>query len=420
MIQMRLAVFGVLASASGLWAQKPAEEATPPAEFSVHEWGTFTTVQGSDGVTLLGAHHEEEHLPGFVHCYPSVHNSPLGQKGLPVPMRGITQKMETPILYFHTTTPLRVKVGVEFKEGLISQWYPEVATRVPERITGGLGLFDLTQVKQSIVTWDVELVPDWASVSAKAPPVRPDEPWGFAREVDAAGVRVLGAPGTGEVERYLFYRGLGRFALPRCVKAGKGGVAEFVNAAPEAVPSALVMEVGPEGARFRMLGKIAGKDSMACELGAVPLRPLATVLDEVQATVAKGMLVPEGLHADEARAMVRTWARSWFAKPGMRALYVVPRAEVERILPLSITPKPKAIVRVLLGRIEFFTPEVEEDLSSALHAAAGTGFTERVALDRVEARLDRFFEPALRRVLAVTADGEVRAAARKLLAGSYE
>ncbi|MEK7862968.1 MAG: hypothetical protein AAB295_06860, partial [Chloroflexota bacterium] len=34
----------------------------------VHEWGTFTSLQGSDGVDLEGLHHEEEGLPPFVHA----------------------------------------------------------------------------------------------------------------------------------------------------------------------------------------------------------------------------------------------------------------------------------------------------------------------------------------------------------------
>jgi hypothetical protein len=33
----------------------------------VHEWGTFTSVQGSNGKPLAGSHHGEEPLPGFIH-----------------------------------------------------------------------------------------------------------------------------------------------------------------------------------------------------------------------------------------------------------------------------------------------------------------------------------------------------------------
>lgn len=33
----------------------------------VHEWGTFTSLQGSDGRVMDGLHHTEELLPAFVH-----------------------------------------------------------------------------------------------------------------------------------------------------------------------------------------------------------------------------------------------------------------------------------------------------------------------------------------------------------------
>ena len=43
------------------------DDAPPPAKapFLVHEWGTFTSVQGADGVGLEGLAHEEQALPDF-------------------------------------------------------------------------------------------------------------------------------------------------------------------------------------------------------------------------------------------------------------------------------------------------------------------------------------------------------------------
>ena len=37
--------------------------------YELHEWGTFTTVAGSDGVLLAGLQREEEELPRFVHTH---------------------------------------------------------------------------------------------------------------------------------------------------------------------------------------------------------------------------------------------------------------------------------------------------------------------------------------------------------------
>src|SRR5439155_14093472 len=52
--------FGLLiaASAAGIAAQSIA----PPADLVVHEWGTFLSMSGSDGVALDGMYHEEHAL----------------------------------------------------------------------------------------------------------------------------------------------------------------------------------------------------------------------------------------------------------------------------------------------------------------------------------------------------------------------
>ena len=116
------------------------------AAYELHEWGTFTTVSGSDGKLLCGLQREEEALPIFVHSHFGMENgqfpSPteynrilrehgtigfvnLGQKGLGRrPVSGVTVKMETPVIYFHSDTGFKARVKVGFNGGTISQWYP--------------------------------------------------------------------------------------------------------------------------------------------------------------------------------------------------------------------------------------------------------------------------------------------------------
>jgi hypothetical protein len=42
---------------------------TALADFKVHEWGTFTSLLGSNGVSQDGLYHEDEHLPDFVYGF---------------------------------------------------------------------------------------------------------------------------------------------------------------------------------------------------------------------------------------------------------------------------------------------------------------------------------------------------------------
>src|SRR3954469_7719944 len=83
--------------------------AAPAAEgLVVHEWGTFLTMQGSDGVTLDGMYHEEHALPSFVHA------RSRDQLHLP----SISVKGETPVIYFYTDRKQNVSVRVDFPQGV--------------------------------------------------------------------------------------------------------------------------------------------------------------------------------------------------------------------------------------------------------------------------------------------------------------
>src|SRR5688572_15338365 len=89
-----LALTGALAAGPGATAEDAP--AAPPDPLVVHEWGTFTSMSGADGVGLDGLQHEEEELPGFVYSRSKVRDCPLrpqGYKGLEVPVGNVTHKM---------------------------------------------------------------------------------------------------------------------------------------------------------------------------------------------------------------------------------------------------------------------------------------------------------------------------------------
>ena len=90
--------------------------AATSGEFVVHEWGTFLSVQGSDGVTLGGMVDSDEVLPAFVE-----------ERGLASWQRThMFSKMETPVTYFYTDKPQTVQVRVDMPHGLLTHWYPMV------------------------------------------------------------------------------------------------------------------------------------------------------------------------------------------------------------------------------------------------------------------------------------------------------
>src|SRR5687767_6251127 len=82
----------------------PTPTPDPTGGVIVHEWGTFTSVRGSTGAQLEGLHHEEEALPSFVHgrgVMASGVMMTMGNKDLEAQPSSVTQKLETPVLYFY-------------------------------------------------------------------------------------------------------------------------------------------------------------------------------------------------------------------------------------------------------------------------------------------------------------------------------
>jgi hypothetical protein len=407
-------------------AAKGGRSELPADRLVVHEWGTFTSVQGSDGVALEGLQHEEEALPSFVYSRTEVRECPLrrvGWKGLEVPVDHVSQKMETPVLYFHTATPRRLRVRVDFVNGLITQWYPVSDLLGPPENELSKGPLDLSSVKRSFLEWDVDVIPRAAGAPAEIPGVDATDPWAFAREVDAAYVRTRPRQGPDrmgptEAEQYLFYRGLGTFRVPvSAAVLPEGRVVALRNEGKgPPVRGIFALEVLEDGSlawdRVEDVPSGGGR-KFVFPSESVKAR---SDLEGLQAEVRRE-LEAQGLRADEAAAMVRTWTRSWFSTEGTRVFYVLPRPWVDALLPLAIDPAPDEVVRVLVGRLELVTPQVEAQVEKALKDRASDVPASREAAEARLARLGRFLEPHVLRVLAITKDEAVRASGREVLDG---
>src|SRR5438874_12392819 len=86
----------------------------------VHEWGTFTSIAGKDGVAL-----EWRPLNGASDLPKFVHTMQEGSVGLRhIPGKGdltARVRMETPVLYFYTPNEMDVSVKVDFPKGKITE-----------------------------------------------------------------------------------------------------------------------------------------------------------------------------------------------------------------------------------------------------------------------------------------------------------
>ncbi len=320
----------------------------PSSGLTVHEWGTFTSVAGEDGSAIewdvLGCRSD---LPGFVNAEWRIIKSTLSS----------TVRMETPVMYFYSARELDAHVKVGFPNGRMTEWYPQAKH----------------DSSLSTLEWqDVKVQPNTTpSLPVESGPNR----YYAARETDAAPLAV-----GDQHEKFLFYRGVGRFAVPLAVRVAAEGRIEVQNSGPQPVPTVIVFENRGGRMGYRNAGALTG----AATLDAPSLDSSLPVLRQE----LESALVAQGLFPKEARAMLETWRDSWFEE-GSRLIYILPTAAVDGILPLQVEPVPAQTVRVFVGRIELVTPEIQRSVESAIARA------DWAAIGRYN---QRFVDPILNRI----------------------
>lgn len=375
--------------------------ADDPSGFVVHEWGTFTSMQGSDGLVLEGLYHEEQELPPFVYRRST-------QKYAHAMIR---QKMETPVIYFYAPKEMTARVRVDFPQGVMTQWYPHVFEFGPDLAQEG----QTPTATGGFLDWQsISVVPDRGQKVA-LPVTSPEDPWNFARETDSALVRLpWGHKGEEEWEKYLFYRGLGTFQMPVDVQED-GGFLVIRNRGDKPIGRVFVLSVRDGRASFTVVPRIEAGEATARFETPTGTQSVEENAKELGAALERA-LVERGLYPKEARSMVRTWNKSWFHTPGVRVLYVLPREWTDGLLPITVEPKPDEMVRVLVGRIEVLTREHEARVEEWIRLLGSDDPKLRDEGSRGLASLGRFAEPNLRRTIARTKDAEVRARCEALLA----
>jgi hypothetical protein len=343
-----------------------------------------------------------EELPKFVYDV----SKPSGRKpGVVLPSfvsfgkTGILsrQRMETPVIYFYSDEARKVDVEVNFPEGRITEWYPQLA---PPNASGTRP----ANILRSSMKWGgVEILPGNGADEARFfPKDETGSHYYAARETDASGLRVQGANGATEYEKFLFYRGVGQFEAPLRVTHW-GDHADNIrleNRGSEKLGGFFIYAVRGNKAAMVQAPSLDAKVMHDVEF---PFDKIARPVEEVRADLAnqlRNALVSEGLYPREAAAMVKTWDDSWFGEQGTRVLYTLSQTWSDKVLPLKIAPAPKEIKRVFVGRAELITPAQEWALlKEVVRYAEGGTLERRAAITAVSGiGFGRFADAALRRL----------------------
>jgi hypothetical protein len=340
------------------------------APLVTHEWGTFTSVAREDGTAvewapLLG--------PGDLPCFVT-----RGQEFRKWSARGLV-RMETPVLYFYTQRPTTLSVHVDFPQGIISEWYPN-----PTPPEGQVGWNSTKSIEWKQVR--VTPGPDLDYPVTEGP-----SHYYAARNTDSAPLRI-----GNQQEKMIFYRGLGDFAPPLRARYENDTALEIRNAGNEPIPFVIAFENQNGRIGYRIAENVTGSVTLDAP-------ELTQDLDTIRQDLA-ARLTRLGLYPKEALAMVDTWADSWFTE-GARVFYIVPRAMVDSLLPLTIVPAPTEVQRVFVGRLEVLSPWTKDSIEHALRAGD----------DQTLSGFGRFLEPFITQIQRADKEFVVSPAAQRYL-----
>lgn len=307
-----LALSAVLALATPMaWGDDPA------AELRVHEWGVWKVRQGE--VTHLADLQRES--PTFVRQTRSVGWAGGG---------AVARK---PVIYVYASHPMNLDVEVAFRGGGPWLFYPQA---LPLECGAGHGDARRDQPFSRAATCEPDRL-RWrvhATGAARVPlePVPARHFWSHLRAVPAS---MLLAP-DGSAERFLFYDG--PVVFPPAFRVGRGAHGETTFRRVGAFGrSPLVVAWGDRWVPVPEMAPGAALGIDRTQPWPIPARPIAREID--------ARLRAAGLSAAEAQSLVETW-RPEIEAPGLRAFWLLTRAEYDTLLPIRITPAPSELVRV--------------------------------------------------------------------------
>jgi len=360
--------------------------------YVAHEWGTFTSIQGGDGVLQNWNGVATADLPPFVYnqAHPGLRRFfsayAFGKGGL-----SALQRMETPVIYFYAKKPLTLDLSVQFPKGTMTEWFPQAAEvgpslRLPGPVVAALdnaasraGLNSnptlatrLTDspVTNNVIHWkNFEVLPaeQHGDLASQLPTDTKGSHYFAARTKDAAFIRVNSLEPTNpapELEKFLFYRGVGNFQTPLTVTMNEQNQITVTNTGTAPLKHLFAISIKGDHASVVPLGNLRPRQILDTRLD-TSSQPAATVMPELRRQMAAA-LEAEGLYASEAEAMVNTWRDAWFEDQGVRILYILPRTWTDSTLPITMAPMPRELTRVMVGRAEIITPATMELLCKCI------------------------------------------------------
>lgn len=345
-------------------------------EVEVHEWGTFTILQGSNGkpVRWYQAPDKLVDLPPFV----QQQFSPFGKARSPNLFAGLDSvRMETPVLYFYPKEEMDIRVSASFQNGRITEVFPPSS-------------FQFTNEGGTL--WRGRLLPPDSPEKSRIPAATGEngrhyaaaravpDAWLFSQIVPGAKAPTPeppAKPAPDPIDHFIFYRGAGNadtFPI-RAIEQEVPGTYQLSSYYHQTIPKLFALRVSEGMSSWTTIDHLARvsydkKSKKTLNQRDVTFPEAQRSTQEVATELRDAMIAAlhtEGLTKAEAKAMVATWDDLWFTDPGTRILAILPQSFADEMVPLHIEPKPTKLERVFVARLELINRAQEQVLTRVLN-----------------------------------------------------
>jgi hypothetical protein len=198
---------------------------------------------------------------------------------------------------------------------------------------------------------------------------------------------------------------VGTFDLPLAVTLENDRVT-LRNSEKEPIAQLIVFENRDGKIGFRSVTNFSGTTAVE--------RPSLDTSADALIKQLRQSLIDAGLYDKEADAMIKTWRHSWF-EPGMRVFYILPRSATDVVLPITINPRPDELVRVLVGRTEVITPEMQKSVKEQVRLLNDPSLQVRSEAAASIRKYGRFSEPILKWIMDDENNPALRARIKRLI-----
>jgi hypothetical protein len=129
-----------------------------------------------------------------------------------------------------------------------------------------------------------------------------------------------------------------------------------------------------------------------------------------------GQLKKAELYEDEANSLVEIWKKDLFQAEGLTCFYRIPKEEYDRLLPLTLNPRPEKLVRIGLIHQKITDSSIAEKVTQLVKRMDDDNFPVREKAQEDLEHMGRKIYASLKRLQKLPQSAEVKRRLDALLA----